>query len=145
MDGREVRLGGRQVERLALRVMQLVGWNYYQEHPPWTLEGLGQRLKVPGQVLAPTVDALERHGLLTRSAAEPPAYLPARPLEVTGVAEVIHAVRRGHEDMPADDEAVVEVAAVEDLVQGVEEAIARTLHGQTIKELALSPGEKSRS
>jgi membrane protein len=147
MHGREVRLGNRQVERLALRVMQLVGWNYYHEQPPWTLQGLGKRLKVPAQLLVPMVDALERHGLLTRSAAEPPAYLPARPLEVTGVVEVIDAVRRGHDETTADEEAVVEVVAVEELVHGVEEAIARTLSGQTVKELALavSPGEEGGS
>jgi len=137
-DGREVRLGSRQVERLALRVMQLVGWNYYHKHPPWTLEGLGKRLKVPGQVLAPMVDALERHGLLTQTAAEPPGYLPARPLEVTGLVEVVHAVRGGNDETTAGDSGAVDVAAVEDLVHGVEEAISRTLHGQTVKDLALA-------
>jgi membrane protein len=138
MHGREMRLGNRQVERLALRVMQLVAWNYYHDNQPWTLERLGRRLKVPGQMLTPMVEALEQHGLLARSADEPSAYLPARPLEVTGVVEVLRAVRGGNDETTAGNESAAEVIAVEDLVHGVEEAISRTLQGQTVKDLTLA-------
>ena len=45
-DARQVRLANRPVERLALLVMQVIGWNYYHERPPWTLAGLAKRLHV---------------------------------------------------------------------------------------------------
>jgi membrane protein len=138
-DAREVRLASRQVERLALLVMQLIGWNYYHEHPPWMLASLATRLQVPAEVLRPVVEALERHRLVTRTAAEPPAYLPARPLDATGVVEVFRAVREGHYPLPLSvNRGVSGEGAVEDLVQGVEEAIATTLRDQTLKELALA-------
>jgi membrane protein len=137
-DAREVRLANRQVERLALLVMQLIGWNYYHEHPPWTLTSLAKRLQVPWEVLGPVVEALERHRLLTRTDAEPPAYLPARPLDVTGVVEVLRAVREGHHDALPVNRGLSGEGPVDDLVQGVEEAIATTLGHQTLKGLALA-------
>jgi membrane protein len=140
-DLREARLTNRQVERLALLVMQFIGWNYYHERPPWTLAGLARRLQVPWEVLGPVAEALERHRLLTQTAAEPPAYLPARPLEATGVIEVLRAVRQDHHDSLFVHGGIPDGDGVEVLVQEVEEAIATTLHGRTLKELALAmPG-----
>ena len=146
-DAREVRLANRQVERLALLIMQLIGWNYYHELPPWTLAGLAKRLQVPWEVLGPVAEALERHGLLTRTAAEPPAYLPARPLDATEVIEVLRAVRQDQRDPLLVNGGIPGEGAVEDLVQEVDEAMVATLRGQTLKELALamptpSGGEK---
>jgi membrane protein len=146
-DSQEVRLTNRQVERLALLVMQLIGWNYYHERPPWTLAGLAKRLQVPWDVLGPVAEALERHRLLTQTAEEPPAYLPTRPLEATGVIEVLRAVRHDQHDALLVKGGIPDSGGVEVLVQEVEEAIATTLHGRTLKELALaepgpSEGEK---
>ena len=137
-DAREVRLANRQVEGLALLVMQLIGWNYYHESPPWTLAGLVKRLQVPGEVLGPVAEALERHGLLTQTGAEPPAYLPARPLDATEVVEVLRAVRQDRRDSFFVKGGLPGEGAVGDLVQEVEEAMATTLRGQTLKELALA-------
>jgi membrane protein len=140
-DAREVKLTNRQVERLALLVMQLIGWNYYHERPPWTLAGLAKRLQVPWEVLAPVTEALERHRLLTQTAAEPPAYLPTRPLEATEVIEVLRAVRQDQRDSLFLNGGVPDDGRVEVLVKEVEEAIATSLRGQTLKELALAmPG-----
>jgi membrane protein len=137
-DAREVRLANRQVEGLALLVMQLIGWNYYHERPPWTLAGLAKRLQVPGEVLGRVAEALERRGLLTRTGAEPPSYLPARPLDATEVIEVLRAVRQDQRDSLLVNAGLPGEGAVENLVQKVEEAIATTLRGQTLKELALA-------
>ena len=144
-DERQVRLANRYVEKLALLVMQLVGWNYYYQQPPWALEGLVKRLGVPREVLGPTVEALERHGLLTRTAAEPPAYLPGRPLDATGVIEVLRAVREGQDDTALVFRVTLGEGVVEDLAEEVEEAIAAALDGQTLKELALAIPEPQRS
>jgi len=137
-DAREVRLANRQVERLALLVMQLIGWNYYHEHPPWTLAGLAKRLQVPWEVLGSVLEALERHGLLTPTAAEPAAYIPGRPLDATEVIEVLRAVREGHYPPLSVNRGISGEGAVEDLAQEVEEAMATTLRGRTLKELALA-------
>ena len=137
-DAREVRLTNRQVERLALLVMQVIGWNYYHERPPWTLAGLAKRLQVSWEVLGPVAEALERHGLLTQNAAEPPAYLPARPLDATNVIEVLRAVRQDRRDASFINGGIPGEGGVEKLIQEVEEAMATTLRGQTLKELALA-------
>ena len=137
-DAREVRLANRQVEGLALLVMQLVGWNYYHKRPPWALAGLAKRLQVPGEVLGPVAEALERRGLLTQTGAEPPAYLPARPLDATEVIEVLQAVRQEQHDSFFLSGRLPREAGVENLLEDLEEAIAATLRGQTLKELALA-------
>jgi membrane protein len=146
-DAREMRLANRQVERLALLVMQLIGRNYYHGRPPWTLTGLAKRLQVPWEVLAPVAEALERHGLLTQTAAEPPTYLPARPLDATEVIEVLRAVRQDQGDSLFVNGGIPGEDAVQDLVQEVDEAMAATLRGQTLKELSLAmpaPSESER-
>jgi membrane protein len=137
-DAREVRLANRETERLALLVMQLIGWNYYHERPPWTLAGLAKRLQVPWEVLGHVTEGLESHGLLTRTAAEPPAYLPARPLDATEVIEVLRAVRHAQRDSHFVNGGIPGEGAVENLVQEVDEAMAASLRGQTLKELALA-------
>ena len=142
-DAREVRLANRQVERLALLIMQLIGWNYYHERPPWTLAGLAKRLQTPWEVLGPVVEALERHGLLTRTAEEATAYLPARPLDATEVIEVLRAVRQDQRDSLFINRGISGEGGVEGLVNEVEEAMAATLRGQTLKELALAMPEPS--
>ena len=119
--------------------MCLIGRNYYQLKSAWTLEGLAQSLRVPWEVLEPIVESLEMRGLLARTGDDPPSYLPARPFETTQLKDVLDAVRSVPEGChrPPIQEASTELA-VEELVKHIDQAVARALQGQTLRDLALS-------
>jgi membrane protein len=135
---RELQLSNRMKEKLSLLVMFLIGQNYYNQGPAWTVEGLTQRLRVPMEALEPIVEALELYGLLASTGDDPPAYLPAQPLDNTEIADVLNAVRTVNEESHPDLLEPSSEPAVEQLIDQVQQAISKQLRGHTLKELALS-------
>lgn len=135
---RELRLSNRMQEKVALLVMFLVGNNYYDNLPALTLEEFAQSLNVPMEALRPTMEALEGYGLLTQTANEPPTYLPARPLDTAGLKDVLDAVRGANEMVDLKPQGESAELAVNQLVDHLDQAMARALQGSTLKDLALS-------
>ena len=84
------------------------------------------------------MEALERHGLLTLTAEEPPTYLPARPLDTTGLKDVLDAVRGANEMVDLKPHSESAKLAVDQLVDHLDQTMARELRGSTLKDLALS-------
>jgi membrane protein len=117
----EPRLSNRMRERLALAVMSLVAGRYLVGGPPWTLQQLTERLRVPMYAVEVVLDTLARGGVLARSASDPPAYLPTRDLGRVSVAQLLTLVRAAGEDrflspdaLPVPDEVAGVIARVED-------------------------------
>ena len=135
---RELRLSGRMQEKLSLLIMTLVGKSFYESRPGLTLEDLAQRFGVPMGALEPILKALEEYGLLTRTGHEPPTYVPARPLDTTGLKDVLDAVRGANEMVELDLQGELEELAVDQLVDHLDQTVERALRGSTVKELALS-------
>jgi len=135
---RELQLSNRMQEKLALLVMFLVGKNYYDNLPALTLEKFAQSFNVPMEALEPIMAALEEYGLLTQTAKEPPAYLPARPLDTAGLKDVLDAVRGANEINDLKPQSESAELAVGQLVDHLDQAMARALRGSTLKDLALS-------
>ncbi len=135
---RELRPSNRMQEKLALLVMFLVGKNYYENLPELTLEEFAQSLHVPVEALTPVMEALEGSGLLTQTANEPPTYLPGRPLDTTGLKDVLDAVRMANEMVDVRPQSESAELAVNQLVDHLDQAMARALRGSTLKDLALS-------
>lgn len=134
----EFRLSNRLREKLALLTMLLIGQNYYHGRPPWTLEAMAQRLRVPMDAMAFIVESMVRGGLLAHTADEPPGYLPARPLETTQLKDVLAAVRAADEESYLTPDHLPVQPAVEELINHIEGALDQALRGQTLKDLALS-------
>ena len=135
---RKLRLSNRMQEKLALLVMFLVGNNYYENLPALTLEEFAQSLNVPMEALEPVMEALEGYGLLTQTADEPPTYLPGRPLDTTGLKDVLDAVRGANEMVDLKPQSESAELAIDQLVEHLDQAMARALHNSTLKDLALS-------
>lgn len=135
---RELRLSGRMQEKLALLVMFLVGNRYYENLPALSLEEFAQSFALPMEALEPVMEALEGYGLLTPTADEPPTYLPARPLETTGIKEVLDAVRGADEMVGLEPQSETAELAVDQLVDHLDQAMTRALRDSTLKDLALS-------
>jgi membrane protein len=128
------RLSNRVKERIALTVAILIGRSYYGQENAWTLERLAGRLQVPRDVLQLVLGALEKAGLMKRTADKPPLYLPGRPLETMPVKAVLDAVREAEEG----DLALARLAKdpmVERIEEMLDDAVGQALHQRTIKDM----------
>jgi len=135
---RSLRLSNRLKEKLSLLVMFMVGQNHYDNRPEWSVDDLAQQLHVPADVLEPIIESLEKKRILASAATDPPTYLPGRPLDTTEIKEVLDAVRSATEvpdfdvyDLPAE-------YVVDQVINDLDQAIAKELQGLTIKEFALA-------
>ena len=146
----EPRLSNRMRERLALAVMGLVGASFARGDPPWRLHALTRRLGVPMHSVLAVVEALCAGGFLTRSADDPPAYLPSRDLARVSVADVLSSVRRTGEDAFLHPGSLPLPAPLEAILEAKERAIAAATGGISVADMAqegaidaATPEEKS--
>lgn len=131
-------LSNRMKEKMSLLTMFLVGESYYHGRPGWTGDRLAQRLRVPIEAAQAVLRALVEKGLLKATSDDPPAYLPARPLDATAVKDVLDAVREAGEQDHLTLTRLPREAAVDRMVGRLDQALAEALQGQTLKDLALS-------
>jgi membrane protein len=137
-ERRSLRLSNRLKERLSLLVMFMIGQNHYHNRPKWTLDNLAQQLHVPTDVIEPIIESLENTHILATTSTDPPTYLPGRPLDTMEINDVLHAVRTANEvnnsnlnDLPAE-------FVVDQVINDLDQVIAKHLEGITVKEFALS-------
>lgn len=90
-------LAGKDQQKLAIALMQSITKRHYDQRPPYTIDDLQQEFKIPLPVLNETIELLIYHGILTMDQAEPPRYIPLRPLSKVSVQDVIDAVQTGSE------------------------------------------------
>ena len=136
-------LSNRSKERLALLIMTLIGQNFYQHRHSWSLEALARRLKISADALDILLKDFEQGGLLIQTDAEPPTYVPARPLETTTVKQVLDLVRSADEGFLLNTTSLTEAVEVDKIMSQIEHAVEESLGGKTIKELAVMKLESS--
>jgi DNA-binding IscR family transcriptional regulator len=81
---------------------------------------------------------LEADGLVLRTDADPPGYLPGRPPETTPVLDILLAVRSADALPHADPAKLPGVPAIEDILEVLDRATETALEGRTLKDLALA-------
>lgn len=140
---RENRMSNRVREKLALLTAYLISNSFYRNAPNWTADAIAQRLAAPMDATERVLMALEDQGLLARTGSEPPAFLPARPLETTKITDVLDAVRMANESSYLSPEKLPREHAVEVLLEDIDAARTAALGGKTLKDLALSGTEPS--
>jgi membrane protein len=128
------RLSNRVKERLALSATLLIGQSYYRQEQPWTLERLAMRLRVPRDVLGSVLGALERAGLMKRTADKPPVYLPGRAPETTPIKTVLDAARRAEERHMALSSVATD-PVIERLEAMLDAAVGQALDQRTVKDM----------
>jgi membrane protein len=131
----EPQLSNRMRERLALAVMHLVGSNFVQGRPPWTLRELTQRLAIPMHSINAVVDALANGGFLLQSSGSPPGYLPARDLSEMSLAEVLAAVRKAGEGRFLNPDSLPLPASVESIVRRLEENVVASTRSTSVRAM----------
>jgi membrane protein len=134
----EPSLSGRLKEKTALSIMYLVGYNHYHDKPPWTLDTLAGRLRLPAPAVGEVLGALEKSRLVLRTSDEPAGYAPARDIETITLGEVVDLARSAGEESWVIDKKLQYVPEVEMMAGKIEGAISGALKGGTIKGLVLS-------
>jgi len=135
---REFQLSNRVKEKIALLIATFIGRNYYTNAPPWSLDALAGRLGVPVISVEPVLTAIQRAGYITETADDPPRYLPARSFETITVKELLDTLRTAEEDPSLSAEILPHEAEVDKLLACLDEAVDASLHGSSLRELALA-------
>lgn len=132
---KEYRLSNRAQEELGLMIMALVGQRWYRQQPGWSTDELVDQLHLPVRTIENMLHVLERGGLLSRTSDAPSAWLPARPMEITGVKEMLDVVRNASKGPRLTPCRSPEIQAAETVVEVVDRAVDEALQGRTLKDL----------
>ena len=135
-SGGEPRLSNRMRERLALSAMSLVARDFVAGSATPTLPQLAHGLGMPMHPLQTVLDALEGEGLLARSAADPPAYLPARDPSSITVLQILASVRAAGEARFLSPQHLPAPPAVDAVLARLRAATRDALGHVTLRDLA---------
>lgn len=141
---RELKLSHRVHEQLSLLALALIGRTYYENRPPWTLDGLTQQLGVPVHAVERVIRPLERAGILSPTADDPPRWLPARPPESVSLKEILDTVRHAEEDRHLSVRQLPTDPTVHAVFERLDQAVGESLMGQSFKDLALGSSDAAR-
>ena len=140
-----MRLSNRVKERLALQIVSLIIHAYYRNEETWSTDRLACHLKIPVEMVARLIDALEQHGLLAQTGDKTPQIVPARPLESTTVKEFLDVVRSAEERHHLSASQLPANAQVDQLMADLDRAMGEAMHDLSLKDLALDALDKDRA
>jgi membrane protein len=123
-------------EHLAVAAMALVGRRFCHAQPPMTCAELAHAIGAPGDLLEPVLDALQRASLLVQTRDQPPAYVPARDVELIALADVIRVVRTAGELPHLDASRLHMEPQAREAVECLEQGIGDVLRGLSVGTLA---------
>jgi membrane protein len=118
--------------------MFLVGRSFCADQKHWTFVSITQKLGMPSEFVREVLSVLEGKELLVLTQSEPPAYLPARDLEMITLNEIISAVRISGEDAHSASRSLSSIPEVDGIMQHIDDAITSSLGAQTLKDLVLT-------
>lgn len=122
------------MQRLALIIMYLIGYNYSHNEPRWTVSALTARLCVPMSALQDILGALEKNGLILRTDPDG-TFVPARDIGTITLAEVVHSIRGRIQEPDLLLRDCAAFAGIERITAGMENAVDLTLSSETVKGL----------
>lgn len=128
-------LSERLREKAALAIMFLVGRSFHRNEQQWKFVTLTQRLGMPADFVREVLSILEEKGLLVSTHSDPPAYLPAKDLEIITLDEIISSVRIAGEDSYGPGKSLVSIPSVDGIIKSVDAAITASLEKQTLRDL----------
>lgn len=129
-------LTSRAREKLALLIMSAIANRYYQNQSGWTVETLSRHLGVPQNILETAVNTLIRNRIAHFTAEEPSRLIPARPLELVSVKELLDAVRGADGELLLDVDQLRADEQIDNVMKIIDRTYDDALRGKTIKDLA---------
>jgi membrane protein len=118
--------------------MYFIGYNFFHDKKPWTLDTLVERLKLPVDPVHEIISLLEQNGLVLETNDEPPAYLPARDMETISLKQLIDAVRTGEKEALTVEKKILSKQEVDRFMKKMDDALADSAGNETLKDLVIS-------
>lgn len=140
---RHPNLSPKMYERIGLSVMLLAARGYHDGERAWTSDRLARRLGVALETVDAVLDVLLRAGMLTQTAGDPPAYVPARAPETIPLKDLLDTVRTAGENAGGDTWTVAVESAADDLLAGIDRAVAASLEGRSLRDLVAGGGARA--
>jgi membrane protein len=125
------------MQRLAVRVMYVIGYDYLQGQRRLTLPALMELLRIPKSVIQGIIGALERNRLILRIDPDK-SFVPARDIETITLGEIVNSVKAEFPVAHSPLNDFVSIPEIEKIMSEVEDAINNTLSKETLKELVTS-------
>jgi membrane protein len=119
-------------EKLALQLMLLIGRNFFYGFDPLSVTGLASRLHVPAGLVRDFMETF-RQSHLVLPLADEETYVLGRDAEKISVKEILDCVRNSGRKLPTIQSG--EEIAIEELLQKVDDSVARTLAGKSLQSL----------
>jgi membrane protein len=129
----EATLSSRARERLALAIGHTMGKALYAGEGPLTTGALARRLRVPENAVSQILDALAAAGLVSRTAAAPPRWVPTQPLDAASVKALLDAAREHGDGVEIE----VPPGPADELERAIDRALHEVLSDWTLRDLAL--------
>ncbi len=137
LSNQRLPLSGRFREQMGLLVMYWIAHRFVHDGKPLSIEALSQLLQMPGDRIGETLQLLQDRGLLMESGNEPPEYLLVHDPAGLTLAELLAHMRRPDEEQALMEDRVASVAAVDTLVDSLEQGVRQHLNDLTLRELVL--------
>lgn len=131
------------MQRLAIIVMYIVGYDYFHGQRRWTLPALIKRLRIPKGVVQDIMEGLEKSGLILRVDSDK-TFVPARDIETITLSEIVNSVRDKFQGARSPLNDFVSIPGIENIMSELENTINNTLSTKTLKELVVSPTPDNR-
>ncbi len=141
-------MSNRLKEKLCLYILYLVGRNFVQGGERLTAGEISTRLAQPLNSVTELLSLLESKDLVHQTNDEPAYYMPSRHPKTIRLAEVLTSIRGENYDARGAINTLDGGELIDRLMERVEEAMERTLDGETLEDLiakgAKPPGEEEK-
>ncbi|MDH5201695.1 MAG: YihY family inner membrane protein [Nitrospirota bacterium] len=125
------------MQRLAIMLMYLVGYNFFHDKHRWTLPALMERLRTPKGVVQDILEALEKSGLILRVDSDE-TFVPGRDIETITLSEIVNSVRGEFQDAYSPLNDFTSIPGIEKIMSEVQNTINNTFSKETLKKLVTS-------
>jgi len=129
------RMSCRLKEKLGLTVMYLIAERYIHARRPWSVDGLVDRVRLPGDGIEDLLDVLVKTGFLVEAGDDPVTFLPAQDPDTILLRELLAALRTSEETQFSAETAKLDLEPVQDIGKALERGRSDALGDLTLKEL----------
>ena len=125
------------MQRLAIILMYLIGYNYFHDKPRWTLPALIERLRIPKGAVQDILEGLEKNGLILMVDTDK-TFVPSRDIDTIKLSEIVNSVRGEFQVAYSPLKDFVALPGIEEIMSDMENSINDILSKETLKGLITS-------
>lgn len=131
----QIVLSNRLKERLGMQILYFVALHHHHNRTPWTLDGLVEKLNIPGEPVHRLLNILIKAGFLVGTNDEPPAYLPRQDIATLTLTEVLEGIRSAGESQFLKEADLLHVESVDQMFGLAKQSYQQALKDATLKDL----------